>query len=313
MKSNIVEIKELNKICDGEHLINNFNLSVEEGEILALIASDNSRRSLIIKLMAGLVKRSSGEIKYFGKVIKKKVDHLIRIGILIDGMDFYDHLSGLENIKLYIKPYITRISKLESSKRISIEERITECFHLFNLESKKDVLVGKYSAGMKQRLRLIRVLVIEPDLMILENPTIYLDPIATKILKDKLVELSSNRKVTVIIATAMLDFIDGLASQFALLHSGEIIEQVKSKELKVNQISYLQIKSLEVSKIIFLIERKLSIFEYEVVNDYTLRILNDYYDSNSIIKLLVSNNVIINEIKYGTDSLESYFLERIGD
>ncbi len=314
MKITVLDIKNLNKTYRGMRLIKNFTLSVDQGQIYALIASDNSRRSLIIKLMTGLVKASNGKISFFGKRAQKNnVHYLGRIGILVEGIDFYDDLTALENINLYIKPYLKRISKLKSSKYLSVEERIEACFKLFNLHSDKNIPVKKYSSGMKQRLRLIRVFVIEPELIILDNPTMALDPIITKVLKEKLIELSKKEDVTIFITTAMLNFVDGLADEIGLLHHGEIIESITKEELNINQVSYLQIKSSDIAKVIRMIERELSIFDYEVMDDITLRIQEQYKDSSGIIELLVERGIEVMEVKYGSNSLESYFLDKIGD
>ena len=125
------------------------------------------------------------------------------IGVLVDEIDFYDELTGVENIKLYIKPYIKKFLKIDS---LTIDQRIKKWFEIFNLFSDKDVKLSKYSIGMKQKLRLIRVFIIEPKIIILDCPTKFLDPIVTKTLRDKIFEYSSKKNVTVFYCNIKIKF-----------------------------------------------------------------------------------------------------------
>lgn len=314
MNEKTIEIKRLTKLYKGMRVIKNINLSVGKGKIYGLIGSDNSRKSLLIKMLLGLVNPGSGEILFCGERINRdSTNHLAKIGVLIDEIGFYENLSGYENIRLYLKPYHKRISKLISSDFMTIEDRIKKAFKQFNMISEMDIPVKKYSLGLKQRLRLIRVFVIEPEIIILDEPTKSLDPVILKVLKEALMKLANEKNTTIFIATAMLNFIEEIADEIGLLHYGEIIDEITKEELMVNQKAYLQIVSDNIPKTIFVLERELSIFDYEVVNDYTLRILNKYEPSHEIIKMLVKNDITIKEVKYGSYSLESYFLARIGD
>lgn len=302
----VIELSQISKVTQGKRLLKNISLEIEEGMIYGLIGSDHSRKSLLIKQMLGLVKKSEGNIKYFGQTFKR--DHLLRIGSSIDSISFYNQLTAYDNILYYLEPYKKRFSELE----LDVNDQIMKYFSLFNLESNLYTSTKKYSLGMLQKLRVIRALIIEPDILILDEPAKSLDPVSIKILKNELRQRASRGK-TIFIATSMLSFISDLADELGVLHYGELIDEITSDDRKKDQQAYLSIKSLELPKLIMVIERELSIFDYEVISDKQIHILEDYLDSDKIVATLVKNKVSVLEVKRGYVSLEAFFLEKIGE
>ena len=299
----IIEFKNLSKVIKGKRLLKQVSLSVEEGSIYGLIGSDHSRKSLLIKIMLGLSQATEGRVHFFDEPFRG--DMLKEIGVCIDEISFYKNFTGKENILYYLENYKDKFENRD------MEGHIDYYFKKFDLFTNMNLEVEKYSLGMLQKLRIIRALIIEPRLLILDEPAKSLDPVTLKTLKDELIK-QSEAGVTIFIATSMLDFISDLASHIGILHYGEIIYEMQTDKRVENQQSFLEIHSPELPKLILTIERKLNIFDYEVIHDHVIRI-TEKTDNDLIIKTLIENDIQISHVKNGFKSLEEIFLTTIGE
>lgn len=297
-----IELNQVSKITQGKRLLKQISFKIEEGIIYGLIGSDHSRKSLLIKLMVGLVKASEGYVQYFNKVFKQ---HMLKdIGVVNSDISFYDDMTARENIEYYLETYAIRLDEDTSAL-------IETYFKKFDLFSDLDMPVGKYSLGMLQKLRLIRAMIIQPKILILDEPAKSLDPISIMSLKQELSKLSG-QGVTIFIVTSMLPFISDLADRIGLLHYGELVEEIDLDDHLKKRKDYLEIESMELPKLILVIERHLSIFDYEVIDDNIIHIYSDYENSH-IINTLYKHQIPIQQFKNGIVSLEEFFLKKIGD
>lgn len=293
----MIELINISKENRGTSLLKNINIKVEKGQVYGLIGSDHSRKSLLLKLMVGVVLTSQGTLKYFGEPFKE--EHLEKIGVVSEAIDFYDQLTGLENIEQYIRHYPT-------AKRIDM----IEYFRKFELLTSKNMPVKDYSSGMLQKLRLIRALAIKPEILILDEPMKALDPVAVRALRSELIK-QSKAGVTIFIATSMLSFISDIADKVGVLHYDELIDEVNLDDKKENR-TYVDITSSELPKMMMILERQLNIYDYEVITERILRVFGEQNNAQ-IIKVLIESNVAIEGIRNGWRSLESFFLNTIGD
>lgn len=296
----MIKLVDVCKVQKGKRLLKNINLEIKKGEIFALLESDNSRKSLLLKLMLGLAKRTTGEIYFFDKPIDDG-SYLEKVGVCTDDVNFYTELSGFENIQMALSVYKKNFDK----------NHILNYFKMFSLLTDKDMPVNRYSPGMVQKLRLIRAFVTEPQIVILDEPSKALDPVMVNFLREYIVELSK-QGVTFVIGTSMLNVIGGLADRISVMHYGEIIETISTKELKANRRAFLAIKSNQLPYLLMILERKLGIFDYEVHDEEEVHIIEDFHRKD-IIRTLYHEGVDIYEVRYGLHSMESYFLDKIGD
>jgi len=306
----VLSLDQVYKNHKGKRLLKQINIKIGAGEIFALVGSDHSRKSLLIKIILGLVKPTGGKIEFFGQsLVRGSHQHLMNVGAAIDGIGFYEALSGYDNIRIFLEPYKRKFQ----NQKLTIDQRIEKYFRMFHLSSEMHNHVKNYSLGMKQKLRLIRVFAIEPDLMILDDPAKTLDPVIIKVLKRELKRRVEEENTAVFIATSMLHLIEDIADQISVMHYGELIEGIRTDELQANQQAFLSLKSNNLPHVLMVIERELQIFDYEVMDDQTVYILESKTSSSKIIKTLHENEGEILEVKYGFNSLEAYFLDMIGD
>lgn len=301
----VIELRNITKIVKSKRLLKHVSLTVDKGVIYGLIGSDHSRKSLLIKLMLGIGDVTEGEVLMFGQKFHHKLLH--KIGVAVDDISFYEDLTGKENILYYLEQYKKRLLQ----KGINIDRHMEYYFKTFDLYSNMNLTVKNYSLGMLQKLRLIRAFIIEPEILILDEPAKSMDPVAIKILKNQL-QKKCEEGVTIFIATSMLSFISDLADHIGVLHYGEIIDEISEDQRQKNQQAYLEIHSSELPKLILIIERELSLFDYEVMDDHIIRILGGV-ENDQIIKTLIHHGIEINQAKNGFISLEDFFLTKIGE
>jgi len=297
-----IELNQISKITQGKRLLKQVSFSIEEGMIYGLIGSDHSRKSLLIKLMVGLVKPSEGSVKYFDQDFKQSF--MVDIGVVNSDISFYDDMTGRENIEYYLEAYKSKLGG-------DVSELIESYFKTFDLYPSIDIQAGKYSLGMIQKLRLIRALIIQPKVLILDEPAKSLDPIAIMVLKQEL-QVLAEEGISIFIVTSMLSFISDLADRIGLLHYGELIEEISLEDHIRNRKDYLEIHSHELPKLILIIERSLKIFDYEVIDDHIIHVHSDLNNA-IIIKELYKHDIPIQQFKNGVISLEEFFLKKIGD
>lgn len=217
---NTLEVKHAQKFYGPFQAVKDINLTVEKGEIYALLGHNGAGKSTLIKMILGLVKPSAGTIAIEGlnydaknKEIKK------RVGYLPERMNFYDNLTAWETISFY--------AKLKGITRKRCEE-VLEQVGLREAEHRR---VGTFSKGMQQRLGLAQAIIHKPDLLVLDEPTTGLDPIG--ILELKAMIRNWNREgTTILFSSHNLNDVEELAQRIGIMNRGEMIAQGSLAELQ---------------------------------------------------------------------------------
>ena len=184
----VLECKNLNKKIGKKEILNNVSLEVKEGDILGFIGPNGAGKTTTIKLILGLQKINSGEVKINGYDIEKQFEKAIeRVGTIVENPDLYLYMSGLENLKIIARLY----------KNVD-EKRIEEVIKLVGLENRIKDKVSKYSLGMRQRLGIAQAILHKPNLLILDEPTNGLDPEGIKQLRDLLTKLAQEENMGIL-------------------------------------------------------------------------------------------------------------------
>ena len=194
--------------------LNDVNLFVNQGEIFGLIGSDGAGKSTLLRLLATMMKPSSGEMRIAGiDVVKQSREIKNIIGYMPQRFGLYQDLTVEENMRFFMD-----IFGIRSGQRKS---RMEKYLGFSNLLPYLKRPAGKLSGGMKQKLGLACVLVHEPDVLILDEPTNGVDPVSRKEFWDILLDMKSEGK-TIVVSTAYLD--EGeLCGNVALMHKSQII------------------------------------------------------------------------------------------
>lgn len=232
---NIVEVSNISKEISKSIILDNLSLDIKKGEIVGLIGPSGAGKTTFVKAIIGMEKIDSGSIKVFNKPIPN-LDVLQNIGYMAQSDALYEDLSAKENLDFFGK-----IFGLNKSK---IKERIDYTSKLVNLENHLSKKVKSFSGGMKRRLSLAISLIQDPALLILDEPTVGIDPRLRFDIWNELYNLKNEGK-SIIVTTHVMDEAVK-CDRLALIRDGKIIATGTPnnliKEFEVNTIEEIFLK-----------------------------------------------------------------------
>ena len=255
MSEIVVKIDNLSKKFKKFVAVNSINLEVNKGEIVGFVGPNGAGKTTTIKLIAKLLRPTSGNILIKtkeGKLqdIYANSQDLESIGFLIDIPVFYDSTPYIL-LKYYLQLY-----KYPKDK---IDQRIDELLEYFDLLAWKNKRIKKFSKGMKQKLGIIQAIIHDPEIIFLDEPQTGLDPKARIKIRQYLKHLKEQKK-TIFVASHMLHEISEICEKVAFINKGEIIkfDRIENLEklLKTNGIECQLLESIPIEKFA-LVEKKL--------------------------------------------------------
>lgn len=195
--------------------VNDINLNIEQGEIFGFLGSNGCGKTTTMKMLTGLQPASSGEAKLFGqKVDAKNINSRKRVGFMSQAFSLYSELTVQQNMVLH--------ARLFHLPKDQIESRIEALITRFNLEEYRDTFPDDLPLGIRQRLSLAVAVVHNPEILILDEPTSGVDPVARDDFWQLLIELSREQGVTIFISTHFMDEA-ARCDRISLMHAGRIL------------------------------------------------------------------------------------------
>lgn len=214
--------------------VDRLSLTVNAGEIFGLLGPNGSGKSTTIKIVLGSLAPSSGHCAVFG-VPSDRIEARVDVGYLPESPDFYRYLTGRELVRFY--------GKLCGLRRARLESRVSEVIDIVGLTHAADRRVGTFSKGMLQRIGLAQAIVHDPKLVILDEPTAGVDPVASAAISELLLKLKSEGK-TIVITSHLLEQIEDVCDRVAILDRGRLLETGPLDHLLRPQEASLRIASL---------------------------------------------------------------------
>lgn len=208
-----IEIKELTKILSGNKVVDNVNITMESGKVYGLCGYNGCGKTMLMRLIAGLIIPTSGFVSYDGKILGKHIDFPPSIGILIENPAFLNSRSGFDNLKL-----------LASIKGKADDTAIADAIRKVGLDPADKKKYRKYSLGMKQRLGIAAAIMESPDLIILDEPTNALDSNGVE-LTQMLIRKECERGALVIMTCHDRDILENVCDVIYNIEHGRIIDE----------------------------------------------------------------------------------------
>jgi len=222
----ILELKSISKNFKEVRALEDISMSVEKGSITVIIGPNGAGKSTMEKIIAGLYTQSSGAIVAFGKRFEKGEEYppeiREKIGYVGENYALYDNLTVKANLEFFGALY--GISKNEADAAAQSMLRELDAIEFFERK------VGTLSRGTKQKVALCRALLNEPELLVLDEPTAFLDPYSAETLREK-IEALMHANTAVVYATQRLEELGRLAGRVVLLNKGRIIAKGTLEEL----------------------------------------------------------------------------------
>ena len=230
-KKIMIEIKDLYKAFDDNHVLNGFNLKLYEGENLVIMGKSGSGKSVMIKCLIGLMKPDSGIIKVMGMDIttldQKELDELrAEIGFLFQGSALYDSMTVRENLEFPLRRHKKRFGNITDTT-----ELVTEALQNVGLVHTMELMPSELSGGMKRRVALARTLILKPKIILYDEPTSGLDPITSKEIIELMRSIQKQYKTSSLIITHDVDCARVVSERMILLVDGINYAEGDFKEL----------------------------------------------------------------------------------
>ncbi len=205
--------------------LNAVSLNVEHGALTALVGPDGAGKTTLIRLAAGLMRADEGEVKVLGINVSADPQQVQeRIGYMPQRFGLYEDLTVQENLDLY--------ADLHGVTTDERRERYPRLMEMTGLGNFTDRLAGKLSGGMKQKLGLACTLVRSPDLLLLDEPTVGVDPLSRRELWEIILQLVNERGLTVLVSTSYLDEAER-CGHVVVLHEGNVLAEGKPSEVSI--------------------------------------------------------------------------------
>ncbi|MGZ4920213.1 MAG: ATP-binding cassette domain-containing protein [Halobacteriota archaeon] len=220
-----IETKDLVKRFEDVEAVKRVNLAIEEGELFGLLGPNGAGKTTMISMLCTIQKPSDGSATIYGHDVVKEPDTVRRlIGIVFQDPSLDDNLTGRENLDFHARLY--------KVPRNEIGQRIRDVLELVELSDKADVIVKKYSGGMKRRLEIARGLLHHPRVLFLDEPTLGLDPQTRRHIWDYIEKLNREKRITMILTTHYMDEADKLCDRIAIIDHGRVVALDSPDNLK---------------------------------------------------------------------------------
>jgi phospholipid/cholesterol/gamma-HCH transport system ATP-binding protein len=216
----IVEMIDVWKAFDGGEVLRGVSLAVVRGQTLVVMGGSGSGKTVMLRLMAGLIRPDAGEIRLFGQNIEDLTEEELlpirrRTGYVFQGAALFDSLSVYENVAYPLREH-RRLSEAE------IRERVVHFLSLVGLgDEVLSLLPSELSGGMRKRVGIARALVIEPEVLLFDEPTAGLDPTNSKVVGELIAQLGQGVCDTSIVVTHDLELTKTVADDVAILIDGQ--------------------------------------------------------------------------------------------
>ncbi|MEK6700225.1 MAG: ABC transporter ATP-binding protein [Nitrospirota bacterium] len=217
----MIKLSNLTKIYGALIAVKNISLEVAPGEVFGFLGPNGAGKTTTIKMMAGLLQPTSGEVRINGFDVQKEPLKAKAItGFIPDRPYLYEKLTAGE--------FMQFVSKLYDMP--DVEKRISELLGLFGLTEWSGELIENFSHGMKQRLVMASALLHDPKVLVVDEPMVGLDPRGARLVKDLFKDLAA-KGVTIFMSTHTLEIVENMCNRVAIINHGEIIAEGSVEDL----------------------------------------------------------------------------------
>ena len=224
IKDHAILTENLTKNFGNVVAVKNLNLKIPYGKAYGLLGPNGAGKTTTVRMLNAIISPTSGTAKVGGfDIITQSIDVKTICGFLPESPGLYQKLTA--------KEFLEFIGELYYLPKEIISTRIEELLEIFNLEGRENDLLEGYSRGMKQKVCLCAALIQDPNIIFLDEPTSNLDPAATRMVKDLILDLTKKADKTIFICTHLLDAAEELCDLIGIIDKGELKVQGSPKEI----------------------------------------------------------------------------------
>ncbi len=311
----IIEISGLTKTYGKNDVVKDLNLNIKKGEIFGLLGPNGAGKSTTIRMIMGLTEPTYGGVKVCGlSSSRNPIDVKKHIGYLPEDVGFYGRMTAFENLF-----YTAQLNGLHGR---NAKNRVDDLLVLVGLDQEHDKKVETFSKGMKQRLGLADVLIKDPDIIILDEPTLGLDPAGMRDFLDMIKDLSEKENMTVLFSSHHLHQVQHICSRVGLFVKGKLIASGDIDSLAAGlfgesttkvyaSVKNLNAEELNVEKLTNSLKQIPEVLDVSCKdNEVTIDCRKDI--TSTIAKVIIKNDLelsYLNRQQYGLDEIYTKYFE----
>lgn len=302
MKKVVLKTYNITKKYGEQLAVDNVNMTIKKGDIYGFIGKNGAGKTTLIRLITGLIHKSSGEIELLVVNEENELNKArTMVGSLIESPSLYTNMTARENLE------VSRLVRNIPGKKC-IDE-VLELVGLKDVEKKK---VKNFSLGMRQRLGIANALMGNPKLLILDEPINGLDPMGIVEIRELLKKINKEKDMTILISSHILSELSELATTYGIISNGKLIEEITAKQLSEKCRQYIDLKVDDTARAVILLERELGISDYEVLEDSNIKVFSNLDNVGEVNSLLSRSGIIVESISVKGENLEEYFMNKVG-
>ena len=290
-------LKNVSKTFTGKKVVDNISFSLEEPGVFGLLGTNGAGKTTTIRMLLGIIKKDSGEIKWNDKKVDRKS---VNFGYLPEERGVYP------KVKIYDQ--LMYFAELKGMKRSEADKTINEWAKRLKVEEYMQQPAEKLSKGNQQKIQFMTAVIHNPELVVLDEPFSGLDPVNTELLKNIIIDLVKDGKYVIMSAHQMAT-IEEFCSDILILNKGKTVLQGNLRKIKESYPAN-RVK-IETNKNINEYIKNLELeIENETNNDYTIKI-SDENKAHELLKKLIENEV--NKFEIMKPTLNDIFIEKVGE
>lgn len=221
----MLETEELRKVFKGKTAVEGASLYIDKGESVGLLGPNGAGKSTTISMISTLLKPTSGDVRLNGKSVIKNPAEMRRVlGVVPQEIALYAELSAYENLKFFGRIYGLKGRPLETA--------IQQALELVGLEERQKEIVKTYSGGMKRRINIAAAMMHEPEVIIMDEPTVGIDPQSRSHILEMVRKLNKEKGLTVLYTSHYMEEVERLCDRVYIMDHGKIIASGTKEELK---------------------------------------------------------------------------------
>ncbi len=225
MIKNKIEVHNLTKRYGKLVAVDQLSFKVKKGTAFGFLGPNGAGKTTTLKMLACLIRPDSGTALLAGYDISKESMEVRRnIGYVSENQGFYDRMTATETLD-----YISRLLDIPGNKS---QKRINKLLGQVGLADRRDKYLGTFSKGMKQRLALAQALLAEPEVLLLDEPALGLDPMGAKEIRDLILNLKKDRNVTIFMSSHILPEVEAICDEVGIINKGKLLAQDSVENLR---------------------------------------------------------------------------------
>lgn len=300
-----IRFENIHKKFGDIQALNGVNITINKGDVFAFLGHNGAGKTTSLRLILGLLNYDEGNIDVFG--LNPQTDALEikkMCGVLSENIGLYENLTPYDNLKYYANIY--------GIEEKVYEQRIDELLGYFDILDKKHERIKNFSTGMKKKVGIIRAILHQPEIVLLDEPTNGLDPVAIEKLRTLILKFSSECNTTFIITTHNLPEVEKMCNRVVIMRKGKdlMTDTIANLQLKsLNRLELVLAKPIQESKTTELFKNDERIKNIDITNNSLFVDIVSSDAKADVIKQLSLNDIEILDIIQHDFDLEKLYMD----